>query len=185
MSDLVFPTSDRCGSIAVCLILPKLNYCNGLLLGLPQKLIKRLQAVQNAAARTVMKCRKTDHITHILRQLHWLPIQNRICHKIISATYRSVHDNTSPYRSNLLHRHTPSRLLRSASRFLLDVPWPRDSKTKRYGQRAFRYVAPSLWNVLPESIKEKVTVTVIQTSLSLSLRTSLSTGRANTSPLSF
>ena len=39
---------------------------------------------------------KTDHITPILRQLHWLPIQKRICHKILSATYRSVHDNPPP-----------------------------------------------------------------------------------------
>ena len=33
---------------------------------------------------------------------------------------------------------------------LLIVARPANSKTKRYGQRAFRYVAPSLWNVLPE-----------------------------------
>ena len=34
------------------------------------------------------------------------------------------------------------------------VPRLRDFKTKRYDQQAFRYVAPSLWNVLPESTKE-------------------------------
>ena len=92
----------------------------------------RLKALymKHAAARTVMKCKKTDHITPILRQLHWLPIQERICHKILSATYRSVHDNTPLYLSDLLQKHNPSRLLRSASRFLLDVPGPRDSKTK-------------------------------------------------------
>ena len=33
-----------------------------------------------------MKCKRTDHITSILRQLHRLPIQKRICHKIMSAT---------------------------------------------------------------------------------------------------
>ena len=55
--------------------------------------------MQNAAARTVMKCKKTDHITPILRQLHWLPIQKRIRHKILSATYWSVHDNTPLYLS--------------------------------------------------------------------------------------
>ena len=93
--------------------------------------------------------KKTDHITPILRQLHWLPIQKRICHKIISATYRSVHDNTPLYLSDLLQKHNLSRLLRSASRSLLDVPGPRDSKT----------------NFLPESIKEKDSIQSFRPSL--------------------
>ena len=92
-------------------------------------------------------------------------VLKRIRHKILSATYRSVHDNTPLYLSDLLQKHNPSRLLRSASRSLLDVPGPMDSKTKRYGQRAFRYVAPSLWNVLPESIEEKDTIQSFRPSL--------------------
>ena len=91
--------------------------------------------------------RNVNHVMPILRGLHWLPVQKCILHKIISATYRSVQKNTG--------RHTPSRLLMSAFRSVLGVPRPRDSKVKRCGQRTFRYVAPSLWDVLPESIKEK------------------------------
>jgi len=35
-------------------------------------LLCRLQFVQNAAARLVTGARRSDHITPILRQLHWL-----------------------------------------------------------------------------------------------------------------
>ena len=124
-----------------------------------------LQATQNAATRTVPKCRKTDHIMPILRQLHWLPFHDCFHHKVLSAIYLSVHGNTPLYLSKLLHFHTPSCPLRSASRSLLDVPRPRDSKTKRYGQRAFMYVAPSPWNALPGGIRESDSIQSFKASL--------------------
>ena len=124
-------TRKAANSIAVTLIMSKLDNCNSLLAGFPQTQIKRLQASQNAAARTVTKCRKTDHTTPIFRQLHWLPVHDRIHHKVLSATYLSVHGNAPLYLSELLHLYAPSRPLLSASRSLFDVPRPRDSKTKR------------------------------------------------------
>ena len=158
-------TRKAANSIAASLILSKLDYCNSFLAGFPQTQIKRLQAAQNAAARTVTRCRKTDHITPILKQFHWLPLQDRIHHKVLFATNLSAHGNASLYLSELLHFYTPSSPLRSASRSLLDVPRPRDSKTKRYGQRAFRYVAPSLWNALPGGIRESDSMQSFKASL--------------------
>ena len=108
------------------------------------------------------KKQKEDHVTPILGQQHWLPVQKRIFRKILRHI-RSDQENTSLCLSDLFHRHTSSRLLSSASRSVLDVPRPTDSKTKRYGQRAPSLShASSLWNVLPESIKDKGLHSVFQ-----------------------
>ena len=70
-----------------------------------------------------------------------------------------------PFSDELLHFYTPSRPLRSDSRSLLNVPRPRISTLKRYGHRAFRYAAPSLWNALPGGIRERDSIQSFKASL--------------------
>jgi len=45
-------------------------------------LLRRLQAVQNAAARSATGTRRCDHITPVLRHLHWLPVRRRVEFKL-------------------------------------------------------------------------------------------------------
>ncbi|KAK6316426.1 hypothetical protein J4Q44_G00139500 [Coregonus suidteri] len=42
--------------------------------GFPAKSLQRLQLIQNSAARVLTRTKKSDHITPILAQLHWLPV---------------------------------------------------------------------------------------------------------------
>ena len=59
-------------AITISLVHSKLDYCNSLYLKLSQKQISRLQLLQNSLARAVSRTPKTEHITPVLKYLHWL-----------------------------------------------------------------------------------------------------------------
>ena len=71
-------------------ILCRLDYCNSLLFGISDGLLRRLQSVQNAAARLVTGARRSDHITPVLRQLHWLPVRQRVVFKMAGLVHQSL-----------------------------------------------------------------------------------------------
>ena len=56
----------------------RLDYCNGVLSGVPSKSLARLQYVQNSAARLLTRTKPWQHITPTLIHLHWLPVKSRI-----------------------------------------------------------------------------------------------------------
>ena len=71
--------------------------------------------------------------------------------KIIIMTYKALDGKAPGYITDLLKPYTPTRNLRSSSKNLLNVP---PVKLVSYGQRCFSYVAPSLWNSLPDNIRQ-------------------------------
>ena len=107
----------------VCsLVMPRLDYGNISLYGTSEGLLDKLQKAQNAAARLVVKCLRSDHITPHLRDLHWLPVRSRIKYKILVTTYRALHNEVPAYISEMLTSYIPPRTLRSTNTSLLTVP---------------------------------------------------------------
>ena len=133
------------------LVISRLDYGNGLLYGVPDKLLDKLQRVQNVAARVVVKASRYDHITPILKSLHWLPIRYRTEYKLLFLTFNALHHLAPSYLTDLLQLYHPTRTLRSSSDSLLTA---RCACLRNYGDRAFCVAAPKLWNDLPLNIRE-------------------------------
>ena len=143
-------TKDATVTLICSLVLSRLDYANSLLYGLPDVLLRRLQVVQNNAARLVFRKKKTEHVTHLLKQLHWLPVKQRIQYKINLITFKALHDLAPAYIKDMISIYQPPRSLRSSTMGLLAEKRTRLVKS---GDRAFSVAAPKLWNLLPENIR--------------------------------
>ena len=138
-------------SLVTPLILSRLDYGNVALIGSSQDQLRRLQAVQNSAARLVFNLRRRDHISDALLSLHWLKVRERIDHKLLTMTYRVLHGSAPTYL-DVFHRvanHAGRQRLRSAQSNKLLVP---RTKLVTTGQRSFPVAGAKAWNCLPRDI---------------------------------
>ena len=74
---------DMCGievakTVAVSIASTPLDYCNALFFGMSAANFSKLQRIQNTLARVVLRKRKLEHITPSLKELHWIPVQQRV-----------------------------------------------------------------------------------------------------------
>ena len=140
----------------------RLDNCNSLLLGSPDYIIQKLQRVQNCAARLVAGQPRAAHIRPVLKELHWLPVEQRITFKVLLLTFKALNNLAPPYLSQLIVPYNPTRNLRSAGKHLLEVP---NVRLKSYGDRAFSVAAPKQWNDIPLDIKLSGSVDVFKSRL--------------------
>ena len=93
---------------------------------------------------------KYDHITPVLKSLHWLPVEQRIRYKIAVLGFKCVYGSAPGCLQNLVELYTPRRTLRSSSdKLTLSIPKVRTL----YGERSFRYHCAVEWNTLPHDIR--------------------------------
>ena len=125
---------QHCEILLHAFVTAKLDYCYSLLCGLKKEQIRKLQYVQNSAARLLTGAYRQDHITPILRELYWLPISERINFKVLLLTFKSLHDLAPSYLQELKRPYNPTRTLRPAKKRLSVQP---RCKLKTCGERAF------------------------------------------------
>jgi hypothetical protein len=139
---------DASKALVHAFVSSRLDYCNSLLYGIADGLLLKLQSIQNAAARLITRARRRDHITPVLRELHWLPVRQRIKFKVACFAYQSLSNQAPEYLSADCRLVTGS--LRSADTRTCIVPRTQNS----FGDRSFSTSGPYLWNTLPKDIRQ-------------------------------
>ena len=147
-------TSDARKTLVNAFVMRRLDYCNSLFQGINEDLLNKLQHIQNATARRVTDTRKYDHITLVLRDLHWFSILQRIVFKLATMVYKCQHGLCLSYLAEdciLLSATRGRQHLRSAGRLELLVP---RTRTVPFGPWAFAVASPGVWNFLPPALRE-------------------------------
>ena len=127
-------SKDALKTAVHALISSKLNYGSSLLVGLPKAEIMKFQHIMNSAAHLISGTKKTEYITPVLIDLHWLPVKQRIQFRLLCLTYKALHGLAPEYISDLLKTYSWARALLSKEQDLLCIPY---AWTKKYGQWAF------------------------------------------------
>ena len=139
-------TTDSAHLLIRALVHSRVDYCNGVLAGLPPTQINRLQSILRAAARLVLQLPGWASVSNLMcMQLHWLSIPQRIQFKLCSVVYMCLHNMASIYLLDLcvpISSLEGRSHLRSAAAGDLRIPL---AKTVTIGRRGFSVAGPAAW----------------------------------------
>jgi len=134
----------------------RIDYCSAIYAEAPKTITDKLQRVLNAAARVVSDTKKFDRgLPRLLHdKLHWLDVHGKVIFKLGLMTYRCLHGQATWFLADhikpaieVASRHR----LRSANRHRLIVP---RSRLNTYGRQAFPVAGPTVWNSLPDELRD-------------------------------
>ena len=148
-------TVDAAKLVIHAFVISRFDDLNSLLVNLYKYQYERLQKVQNNAARLITQQKKSEHITPVLKSLHWLPVEQRIHYKILLLVFKCKLNTAPSYLQSLLTPYNPNHYsLRSTS----ENRYCENRTKKKYGDRAFM-------NMLPKEIRNCNTIGTFKSKL--------------------
>ena len=143
------------------LVRPWFDYCDVVWDNLPATLAKRLQKLQNRAARVITRESYEVRSESIRQRLGWANLtQSRMQHKAI--TVFKILSDSGPTCLKELFRQRQSQYGLRQNQHRLQLPKPRTNFMKR----TIAYDGAKLWNSLPAYIKGQKTVASFKRELS-------------------
>ena len=137
-------------TIIKALLFGKLYYCSSVWANSSMRNLKKLQRVQHFAACIVTVTKKHEHISPVLRELNWLPIHLAVQYRDTVMAFKCVKNLAPPYLCNIFRKRSDVHSLATRNSNLLNTPFFKSA----FGQRSLYYRAATLWNVLPDDMKD-------------------------------
>ena len=108
--------------------------------------------------------KKSDHISPVLKSLHWLSVVKRIDFKVPLLVYHALQDEAPEYMTDMLQEKTNARILHSTDSSQSAVP---RNRHKVFGNHHFSIAPARLWNGLPGSIADCKSIAALKKKKSL------------------
>ena len=131
----------------------KFDYCNSLLYGISDKQLNKLPIIQNQTAKLITGGRKFDHVTPVLKSLHWLPVKEKILFKFGVLVFKCLNNLAPIYLANRCNKSSSFHNregLRSSASAMLHI---RSTSLKK-ADRDFEIAGPRFWNSLPSDLRQ-------------------------------
>jgi hypothetical protein len=144
-------TAAQASLLAQALAISRVEFCCSLLLGLPKKLISKLQSIINYAIRVVDRIPRRNSVSKALKNRGWLSFIDRAKLRLNTITFTAL-NHRSPQNIHLLLEQPPVATqmhLRSQTNGLLFVPRTRS----KLAERGFVVIAPREFNSIPSTIR--------------------------------
>ena len=116
--------------------------------------IRKLQCIQNRAAKIVSNTSRFACITPVLKKLHWLPVKHHSVFKIATLVYKFLHTGFPRYFDPYISSYSSSvpgtvRVVVMSLLFQSTNPLSINLSSSLV---SFAFDAPTLWNALPDEI---------------------------------
>ena len=140
-----FLSEDELKQLVCSYVFSLLDYCNSLYYGINSNLIRKMQHVQNCAARLVSKTKiPSGGLDQVFMDFHWLKVKFRHIYKILLIVHNCLQGKAPHEISQMIIYGDSSRTMK-----LQETEYH-----NKYGRRAFSHVGPKLWNLLPKDIRD-------------------------------
>ena len=149
--------------IITFLVFSKLYYCSSVWANTTDTYIKRLQGIQNYAARIVCNIRKYDHVSPALKRLKWIPVKSHLYLRDAVMAFKCMTGLSPEYLSNKFISRGSGRVTRNSQK--LNIPLCKSAT----GQRSFYYRIVIIWNAISPTLKLSQCVSSFKRNLKLDL----------------